>query len=42
MAFLMAAYTEEEVRGDKRVVLRFHHRIAPTRSRCFPSRASLS
>jgi glycyl-tRNA synthetase len=29
MAFLMAAYDEEEVRGETRVVLRLHHRIAP-------------
>jgi glycyl-tRNA synthetase len=29
MAFLMAAYAEEEVRGETRTVLRLHHRIAP-------------
>jgi glycyl-tRNA synthetase len=29
MAFLMAAYDEEEVRGETRIVLRLHHRIAP-------------
>ncbi len=29
MAFLMAAYDEEEVRGETRTVLRFHPRIAP-------------
>jgi len=29
MAFLMAAYAEEEVRGEQRTVLRLHHRIAP-------------
>jgi glycyl-tRNA synthetase len=29
MAFLLAAYDEEEVRGETRVVLRLHHRIAP-------------
>jgi glycyl-tRNA synthetase len=29
MAFLMAAYDEEEVRGETRVVLRLNHRIAP-------------
>ncbi len=29
MAFLMAAYHEEEVRGETRTVLRLHHRIAP-------------
>ncbi|MFA5564850.1 MAG: glycine--tRNA ligase [Acidimicrobiia bacterium] len=29
MAFLMAAYDEEEVNGETRVVLRLHHRLAP-------------
>ncbi|MSO87907.1 MAG: glycine--tRNA ligase [Acidimicrobiia bacterium] len=29
MAFLMAAYAEEEVNGEARTVLRLHHRIAP-------------
>jgi glycyl-tRNA synthetase len=29
MAFLLAAYDEEEVRGELRTVLRLHHRIAP-------------
>jgi glycyl-tRNA synthetase len=29
MAFLLAAYDEEEVRGETRVVLRLHHRLAP-------------
>ncbi|MGE3619861.1 MAG: glycine--tRNA ligase [Acidimicrobiia bacterium] len=29
MAFLMAAYDEEEVRGEVRTVLRLHHRLAP-------------
>ncbi|MBK5223062.1 MAG: glycine--tRNA ligase [Acidimicrobiia bacterium] len=29
MAFLMAAYDEEEVRGETRTVLRLHHRLAP-------------
>ncbi len=29
MAFLMAAYAEEEVNGEPRTVLRLHHRIAP-------------
>ncbi|HSL56665.1 MAG TPA: His/Gly/Thr/Pro-type tRNA ligase C-terminal domain-containing protein, partial [Acidimicrobiales bacterium] len=28
-AFLLAAYDEEEVKGETRVVLRLHHRIAP-------------
>jgi glycyl-tRNA synthetase len=29
MAFLLAAYDEEEVRGETRVVLRLHPRLAP-------------
>src|SRR5881398_1248579 len=29
MAFLMAAYTEDEVEGETRTVLRLHHRLAP-------------
>ena len=29
MAFLLAAYDEEEVRGEKRTVLRLHPRLAP-------------
>ena len=29
MAFLMAAYAEEEVNGEPRTVLRLHHHIAP-------------
>lgn len=29
MAFLIAAYDEEEVNGETRVVLRLHHRLAP-------------
>jgi len=36
MAFLMAAYDEEEVRGEKRTVLRFHHRIAPYKVAVLP------
>jgi glycyl-tRNA synthetase len=32
----MAAYDEEEVRGEKRVVLRFHHRIAPYKVAVLP------
>lgn len=36
MAFLMAAYDEEEVRGDTRVVLRLHHRIAPYKVAVLP------
>ena len=29
MAFLLSAYDEEEVKGETRVVLRLHHRLAP-------------
>jgi glycyl-tRNA synthetase len=29
MAFLLAAYDEEEVNGETRTVLRLHHRLAP-------------
>jgi glycyl-tRNA synthetase len=36
MAFLMAAYDEEEVRGETRVVLRFHPRIAPYKVAVLP------
>jgi glycyl-tRNA synthetase len=36
MAFLMAAYDEEEVNGDTRVVLRFHYRIAPYKVAVLP------
>ena len=36
MAFLMAAYHEEEVRGETRVVLRLHHRIAPFKVAVLP------
>ena len=36
MAFLMAAYDEEEVRGETRVVLRFHPRIAPYKAAVLP------
>jgi glycyl-tRNA synthetase len=36
MAFLMAAYDEEEVRGETRIVLRFHHRIAPYKVAVLP------
>ena len=32
--FLIDAYREEEVRGEKRVVLGLHPQLAPTRSRC--------
>ncbi len=36
MAFLMAAYDEEEVKGDTRTVLRLHHRIAPYKVAVLP------
>ena len=36
MAFLMAAYAEEEVRGETRTVLRFHPRIAPYKVAVLP------
>ena len=36
MAFLMAAYAEEEVRGETRTVLRLHHRIAPYKVAVLP------
>jgi glycyl-tRNA synthetase len=36
MAFLLAAYDEEEVRGETRVVLRLHHRIAPYKVAVLP------
>jgi len=36
MAFLLAAYDEELVRGEKRVVLRLHHRIAPYKVAVLP------
>ena len=29
MAFLLAAYDEDEVNGEQRTVLRLHHRLAP-------------
>jgi len=29
MAFLLAAYDEDEINGEKRTVLRLHHRLAP-------------
>ncbi len=35
-AFLLAAYDEEEVRGDTRTVLRLHHRIAPYKVAVLP------
>ncbi len=36
MAFLMAAYDEEEVRGEPRTVLRLHHRLAPYKVAVLP------
>jgi len=36
MAFLLAAYDEEEVRGEKRVVLRLHPRLAPYKVAVLP------
>ncbi len=35
-AFLIDAYTEEEVRGETRVVLRLHHRLAPYKLAVLP------
>lgn len=36
MAFLVDAYHEEEVKGETRVVLRFHPKIAPIKAAIFP------
>ncbi len=36
MAFLVDAYDEEEVKGEKRVVLRFHPKLAPIKAAIFP------
>ena len=36
MAFLMAAYHEEEVNDEQRTVLRLHHRIAPYKVAVLP------
>jgi glycyl-tRNA synthetase len=36
MAFLIAAYDEEEVNGETRTVLRLHHRIAPFKVAVLP------
>ena len=36
LAFLVDAYSEEEVRGEKRVVLRFHHDLAPLKIAVLP------
>ena len=36
LAFLMDAYTEEEVNGEERTVLKLHPRLAPTKAAVFP------
>jgi glycyl-tRNA synthetase len=36
LAFLLDAYREEEVRGEKRVVLRFHRELAPIKIAVLP------
>jgi glycyl-tRNA synthetase len=36
LAFLIDAYTEEEVKGEERTVLKLHPRIAPTKAAVFP------
>ncbi|CAN5307162.1 glycine--tRNA ligase [soil metagenome] len=36
LAFLVDAYTEEEVKGEVRTVLKLHPRIAPTKAAVFP------
>jgi glycyl-tRNA synthetase len=36
LAFLMDAYTEEEVNGEQRIVLKLHPRLAPTKAAIFP------
>jgi glycyl-tRNA synthetase len=36
LAFLVDAYTEEEVNGDERTVLKLHPRLAPTKAAVFP------
>jgi glycyl-tRNA synthetase len=36
MAFLVDAYSEEEVNGEIRVVLRFHPKLAPVKAAIFP------
>lgn len=36
MAFLVDAYSEEEVNGETRVVLRFHPKLAPIKAAIFP------
>ena len=36
LAFLVDAYDEEEVRGETRNLLRFHHALAPVKAAVFP------
>jgi glycyl-tRNA synthetase len=36
LAFLVDAYTEEEVRGETRTVLKLHPRLAPIKAAVFP------
>jgi glycyl-tRNA synthetase len=36
LAFLVDAYTEEEVQGESRVVLKLHPRLAPVKAAVFP------
>lgn len=36
LAFLVDAYDEEQVRGEKRNLLRFHHELAPLKLAVFP------
>jgi glycyl-tRNA synthetase len=36
LAFLLAAYHEEEVKGEKRIVLRLDHRLAPVQVAVLP------
>jgi glycyl-tRNA synthetase len=36
LAFLVDAYTEEEINGEARTVLKLHPRIAPTKAAVFP------
>jgi glycyl-tRNA synthetase len=36
LAFLMDCYTEEEINGEERTVLKLHPRLAPTKTAVFP------
>ncbi len=36
LAFLVDAYTEEEINGEQRTVLKLHPRLAPTKAAVFP------